>query len=32
LPISAKQAPVTKPTYPVPITVIFIFNSYCGRP
>src|ERR1700761_9812713 len=31
LPVSAKQVPVTKPTYPVPTTAIFIFvNKYCA--
>jgi hypothetical protein len=27
LPVSAKQVPVTRPTYPVPTTAIFIFDS-----
>ena len=28
LPISAKQVPLTKPTYPLPITVKFIVDFY----
>ena len=31
LPLSAKHVPVTRPTYPVPMTAIFMaFASICG--
>jgi hypothetical protein len=29
MPVSAKQVPVTRPTYPVPTTVIFMIINLC---